>query len=324
MIVPEPSDMKLGTSLWDSGEESIKLVKGCPCYKEFGPEKVCVNNDDVQPISSISIDPTFFGLMGSREGLAEFKSNNESMCYLLISLDHQNGWAYCISQGKQLKINNRDILASDIQDALQFVSTKDMSADGAVCSSCLYKYLVTLSSVFSDMLSDVERSEAIKAYVKRTALRMAMDLDKAAKEEDLKDEETLQRHVRKQITELIRLKSELNSLISEVKRREESQELVDLCEQYKLLTRLYTVFLFQVLTLAEAEDEPVALGALKFMVGVAGRTVDLNNRIRENTHSLEESGRIPVWARSILDKHASARKRNEQRILNLARVLSQV
>lgn len=145
MIAPESPDMKLGTSLLNSGEGPFKLVKGCPCYKEFGTEKVCVNNDDVQPINSISIDPTFFGLMDSREGLAEFKSSNEGMCYLLISLDAEDGRAYCVSQGRQLKINNRDIQASDIKDALQFVSTKDITTDGVVCSSCLYKYLVTLS-----------------------------------------------------------------------------------------------------------------------------------------------------------------------------------
>jgi superfamily II DNA helicase RecQ len=285
---------------------------------------VCVNNDDVQPINSISIDPTFFGLMDSREGLAEFRSTNESMCYLLISLDDEDGRAYCISQGKQLRINNRDVQASDIQDALQFVSTKDISTDGVVCSSCLYKYLVTLSSVFSDMLSQAEKSDAIRAYVKRTAVKMAMNLEKAPKEEDLKDEEALQRHLRKHITDLVRLKSELASLTLEVKTRGEDEDLLNLCEQYRLLTRLYTVFLFQVLTLTEAEDEPVALGALKFMLGVAGRAVELNNRIREKTHQLEESSKIPEWARPQLEKHATVRKRNEQGILNLARVLSQV
>jgi len=324
LIAPGPADLRLGTSLSDSGEGLIKLVKGCPCYKEFGSEKVCVNDDDVQPISSISIDPTFFGLIDSRESLAEFKSSSDAMCYLLIALDDQDGYAHCVSRGKQLKINNRDILASDIEGALQFVSTKDISTDGVVCSSCLYKYLVTLSSVFSDMLTQAERSEAIRAYVKRTALKMAMDLEKGPREEDLKDEEVLQGHVRKQITDLMRTKAELASLISQARARGAGQDLLALYEQYKLLTRLYTVFLFQVLTLAEAEDEPVALGALKFMVGVAGRTVDLNNRIREKTHELEESGKIPEWARSQLEKHANVRKRNEQRILNLARVLSQV
>jgi hypothetical protein len=324
VIAPGLSDMKLGSSMLGSGEGLIRLVKGCPCYKEFGEEKVCVNNDDVQPISSISIDPTFFGRMSSREGLDEFRSSNESMCYLLISLDEQNGRAYCVSQGKQLKINNRDVLASDIQEALQFVSTRDISTDGVVCSSCLYKYLVTLSSVFSNMLSDVERSEAIRAYVRGTAVKIAMNLEKGPKEEDLKDDEALQRLVRKHITELVRLKAELASLILKVKTRNESQDLLSLCEQYKLLTRLYTVFLFQVLTLGEADDEQVALGLLKFMVGVAGRTVDLNDKIREKTHELEESGKIPEWVRSLLEKHASVRKRNEQRFLNLARVLSQV
>ncbi|RDE12055.1 MAG: hypothetical protein C4K49_10905 [Candidatus Thorarchaeota archaeon] len=307
-----------------SGSGNIRLVKGCPCYKEFGDEKVCLNNDDVRPINCISLDPSFFTQMDSRDRLSELKSNNESMCYLLIGLDDEDGRVYCVSQNERLMINNRDVRASDIDDALQFVSTKEMSTDGAVCSSCLYKYLITLSNVFSDMLTDSERSDVIRAYVRQSALKIAMGLESAPEEEELKDEQTFRNHIKKRIDELMKQRAELASLIDGLKQSGENEEVVKLCEYYRALTRLQAVFLYQVLTLGEANEEHIALGLLKFMVEVADRVVETSNMVRQKSHELREAGAVPESVQLILQKHDIARKRIEQRFLNLARVLSQV
>ena len=96
-----------------------RIVRGCPCLKEFGREKVCLNNDDVVPITTITIDPVFFGNATSIEDLTELRSNSESMCYCLVFLDNDKEHTYCVSQGQLVKINGRPVKASEIQAALQ-------------------------------------------------------------------------------------------------------------------------------------------------------------------------------------------------------------
>ena len=61
----------------DSIDDSSQLVKGCPCYREFGDEKVCLNNDSILPINAISVDPSFFNQLDSKAMLDEYKSDNK-------------------------------------------------------------------------------------------------------------------------------------------------------------------------------------------------------------------------------------------------------
>ncbi|MFW9944240.1 MAG: hypothetical protein ACFFB7_04520, partial [Candidatus Sifarchaeia archaeon] len=86
-----------------------RIVKGCPCLKEFGREKVCLNNDDVMPVTTITIDPVFFGNATSIEDLTDLRSSNDSMCYCLVFLDTDKEDTYCVSQGQIVKINGRRI-----------------------------------------------------------------------------------------------------------------------------------------------------------------------------------------------------------------------
>ena len=152
------SRILIGTS-----DDCIRLVQGCPCYREFGDESVCLNNDDILPISSISVDPRFFVSLSSHADLAEFKSDKEDMCYLLINLNKDDGHAYCVSRSKILTINNQPIHASDIENALQFVPISGVGDNHVICSSCLYKYLVTLSDVFGEIVSEEERNQIISS-----------------------------------------------------------------------------------------------------------------------------------------------------------------
>ena len=40
-------------------DQRLRLVRGCPCMKEFGEERVCINDDDVLHVKSIILDPSF-------------------------------------------------------------------------------------------------------------------------------------------------------------------------------------------------------------------------------------------------------------------------
>ncbi|MFW9982234.1 MAG: hypothetical protein ACFFE3_10020, partial [Candidatus Thorarchaeota archaeon] len=141
--------------LIESKDDSTRIAKGCPCYKEFGSsEKVCLNNDDVQPIQAISVDPSFFNSLNSKSNLKEFRSDNESMCYLVIFLDREEGLCYCVSQNQRIHINDQDVKVSEIDSALQFVTSTEKSRDGVLCSDCLYRYLRTLGESSGGFLSD--------------------------------------------------------------------------------------------------------------------------------------------------------------------------
>lgn len=298
------------------------LVKGCPCYKEFGKDQVCVNNDDVQPVSTIIVDPTFFPA-DSVEDLEEFKSDNESMCYLLIYLDDTSDTAYCVSQGKRIKINNRPVRASDIREALQFVTATEKAGSGVICSTCLYKYLVTMGDVFEDLLNETERAKVISEYIQKIAAKMAVDMTNAT-EEQMADKESYNQHLKEYIKQLINIRSEWSSLIFLYQKKDTNQDLLDLMEQYRTLSRLEGIFLFQVLTLRDATDELVALGLLRFMIEVAEKVVKVIDDIRDGHLKIQPLKKIPTDIKEMLKEENSRRMTIEQRFTNVLKVLSQV
>jgi hypothetical protein len=324
-ISPEVSDIKAEPRIL-SGENKglIRLVKGCPCYKEFGSgeETVCLNNDDVLPINPISVDPTFFSQSGSIEDLKEFKSDKEDMCYLLIYLDKEKGKAYCVSQGKKLCINNQDVRDTDIEEALQFVTYTELSSNGALCSECLYKYLVSCTDV--GIIPEEERNEILASYVKRISIQMAMRLSDVRLSTSTERFEVYEEAVNTRIKELIEERAYWISRISELKERDDDEKLVELYEFYKQLSRLESVFLYQVLTIAESSDISVSLGIIKFMVEVAERYVNTSDSIRETTYKLEDNGILMSKHIMVILPYSERRKRTERRFHNLIRVLSQM
>jgi hypothetical protein len=300
------------------------LVKGCPCYKEFGSgeETICLNNDDVLPINPISVDPTFFTQMGSIEELKAFKSDKEEMCYLLIYLDKENGRAFCVSQGQKLRINDQDVRDTDIEEALQFVTYTELSSNGALCSECLYKYLVSCTDV--GIIPEEERNAILASYVKRIAIQMAMRLSDVKPSTSIDKFEVHEEIVHNRIKELIEDRTYWISHISELKEKGEDTKLVELYEYYKQLTRLESVFLYQVLTIAESSDVSVSLGIIKFMVEVAERFINTSDNIRETTYELEDNGKLMSKHIMVILPYSERRKRTERRFHNLIRVLSQV
>ncbi len=304
---------------------NTRLVKGCPCYKEFGEEKVCINDDDVLPIRAISVDPSFFTQIENLEDLLEFKSDKENMCYLLIYLEKSGNFVYCVSRGMKLHINNREVKASDIKDALSFVSTTEHSTNGVVCSTCLYKYLVTLGDVFDDLISESERSEIIESYVKEIYMKMAVDLGGGDSEAiGYVDESIYSDLIRKQIEQLSRQRTELTENIGELREIEGKSHYVYLLEKYSQLCRLESVFLLQVMSLKESTDQFVAIGLLKFMIELSEQVMQINNSIREVLQILEEEKAVPQPIKNIIAINENHRRIGEHRFANLLHLLSQV
>ncbi|MGY5854280.1 MAG: hypothetical protein RTU92_11985 [Candidatus Thorarchaeota archaeon] len=302
---------------------ATRLVKGCPCYKELGDEKLCVNDDDVLPIRAISVDPSFFAKIDCVDELSEYKSDSANMCYLLIYLDDDKDNVYCVSRGIRLHINNQEVKASDIKSALNFVTSKEMSTNGVVCSSCLYKYLVTLGHVFDDIFTKSERAEMIENYVRELFIQMALDLG-GGNGEELTQEEKSTRIIREQIEKLNAQRTLWTQKIAEIRELEGVEELRTLLEHYNQLYRLEAVFLLQVMTLKDSTDQFVALGLLKFMVELSEHVLELNNKIRETTHIVYSQNRMPQDIQEMLDLNDNHRKMSEYRFSNLVKLLNQI
>jgi len=292
--------------------------------KEFGREKVCLNNDDVMPITTITIDPVFFGNATSIEDLTELRSNSESMCYCLLFLDSHREHTYCVSQGQIVTIKGRRVKASEIQAALQFVTASEQAGDGVICSSCLYKYLLTLGETFEELLTDEERADLISSYLRRVTAQMAADLIGATEHSEDQESEILDSLINDRIKELLELRSEWTGVIHDLRLNGTDRQIIALVEQNRLLTRLEGVFLFQVSTLRESHDAQVSLGLLRFMIDVAERVIRVIDDMKDMTHNLEDAGQLPDEIGTLLQKHGADRSKNEQWFRNLARMLNQI
>ncbi|MGY5858220.1 MAG: hypothetical protein RTU63_02540 [Candidatus Thorarchaeota archaeon] len=298
------------------------MIKGCPCYRQFGDEKVCLNNDDVVPINAISVDPSFFEQITNIEDLAEYKSDKESMCYLLMFLDRQGGLSHCISQGQKIIINKKDVKTSEIDSALQFVTTTDKNRDGVVCSDCLYKYLRTLGEASEGFLTDSEREEIVASYVKDVSTKMAAELS-GYSANSYSDEKYTQ-HVQMYIKKLNQTRSQWTSLTMKLREKNGDKVLTELVDHYRALYRLEAIFLFQVLSLDDPLEKTDSLGTLRFMVGVSEKVIHLSDMIREKTHDLLERKAMSEELQVSLRKHSEKRKETEYKFSNLVKVLSEI
>ncbi|TFH06335.1 MAG: hypothetical protein E4H14_11020 [Candidatus Thorarchaeota archaeon] len=298
------------------------MIKGCPCYRQFGDEKVCLNNDDVIPINAISVDPSFFEQIRSKEELAEYKSDKESMCYLLMFLDRKGGLCYCISQGQNIVIDKKDVKAAEINSALQFVTTTDRNRDGVVCSDCLYKYLRTLGEASEGFLTDSEREELVASYVKDVSTRMAAEL--SGYSANSYSDEKYEQHVRLYIKKLNQTRSQWASLTLKLREKKGDKVITELVDHYRDLHRLEAIFLFQVLSLTETMEETDTLETLRFMVGVSEKVIQLSDMIREKTYDLLERKAMSEDLQKSLRKHSEKRKETEYKFSNLVKVLSEI
>ena len=307
--------------LTDSTNGPSHLVRGCPCYREFGDEKVCLNDDGVYPINAISVDPSFFSQLNSQRLLEEYMSDNKSMCYLLMFLDRDGGFCYCVSQNQRISINEKDVKVSEIDSALQFVTSSEKSRDGVLCSDCLYRYLRTLGESSEGFLTDDEKQEIIATYVRELATNMAIQLSGFEGSDEALD---FNAHVWNYLREINRSRSHWASMMINLKQAGVEEDLLELIDSYRTLARLESVFLFQVLSLDDPSDETDPLSVLRFMVGVSEKVITVNNFIREKTNSLIDRDALPDNIREMLSQHSEARKTTEYRFSNLVSALHNI
>ncbi len=291
---------------------------------EFGGERVCINNDDVLPVKSMALDPQFFAQLYSVDELENFKSDREDMCYALINLDLDSDKAYCVSQGREIRINKKTIKATNIEEALDFTRISDMSGNEAICSSCLYKYLVTLTDLFEGLLSEEERGDVILNYsrdlINSIAAELSQDVDMQNNTCLLSEREIFET----QIQNLADERSQLGRISLDTSSPEITGTFDVLVRIHKTLARLESIFLFQVLSLHDADNELTALTLLKFMVETADRILSTHDDIRSQRVTLTDLGISINTLDNLLNEREKHRRHAERRFRNLLSLLSQV
>jgi hypothetical protein len=158
----------------EQGQSEIKIVRGCPCYKVFGDEKLCVNDDRVLEIEAIELDPSLFQFHTKKDGMETERATEGNICYASIFINYPDNRVYCISQGWVLRIHGKDVPGDDLEDALQFLSTKELTTSAEICSECLYKFILTLGDTFAELLTRKEKTDEVKRYVDQFSLKIAV------------------------------------------------------------------------------------------------------------------------------------------------------
>ncbi len=306
-----------------SSDNRIQLVRGCPCMREFGGERVCINHDDVSPINPITIDPLFFAQLQTVDELEGYASEKASLCYNLINLDPRSGTAFCVSQGRNIALHNHVIRNCDIMDALSFVTASQMGNDDVICSTCLYKYLVTMTDVYEDILTEKERAEIIVKYSRGMVERIAEDI--------IHDYHTCQKNgsyeqvaADSNLRLVVENRYGLATLSMHTNLQPKNESIENLLECYRNLIKLETVFLHQASSVKDEDDELGTITQLKLMVGTAKSMLSVHDDIRDASTLIVREERFPHGLKEGLELAEDTRKRSEKHFRNLLSLLSEV
>ena len=284
--------MTIGGSQSSDRQGTIRLIRGCPCFKVFGDEKLCVNDDSVLEVDVIDVDTSLFGLARSKEDMDEERSDEDSICYASVYIDEITNRVYCISQGWVLRIHGRDVPASDIEDALQFMSTKDLTASMEICSDCLYKFILTLSDTFADTMTKQEKADEIKRYVDKFSLMIAVkhsDMDDMMKsigsEDDIEEGVDSFAFLRSYLVQLLEQQDYWSKIHHELNNEKADDWLIKLAQMRELLARLEFQFYSQTLQLRDIADFNLLIKMLQFILKTSDEILLLNERIHTEIRS---------------------------------------
>jgi hypothetical protein len=276
----------------EQGQSEIKIVRGCPCYKVFGDEKLCVNDDRVLEIEAIELDPSLFQFHTKKEGMETERATEGNICYASIFINYPDNKVYCISQGWVLKIHGKDVPGDDLEDALQFLSTKELTTSAEICSECLYKFILTLGDTFAELLTRKEKTDEVKRYVDQFSLKIAvkhsqMDvmMTPIGTEEDLEEGVDHFAFLQKYLVQLQDQMDYWKKTEDAMDNEGRDRWLIDLAAMRERLARLEFQFYSQTLQLRYINDFNLLIKMLQYILKTADEILGLNSRIHDEIKS---------------------------------------
>ena len=273
-------------------KSTIKLVRGCPCYKVFGDEKLCVNSDSVLEIESIEIDPSIFSFHYDKESMEEERATEGNVCYASIYINYPDNKVYCISQGWVLRIHGKDVPGNDLEDAMQFLSTKEITSSAEICSECLYKFILTLGDTFADTLTEKEKSEEVKKYVDKFSLMIALKHSETdsmmvpiGTEEDIENGVDHFQFLRSYLVQLLDQQNHWVALGRELEQEEAEEWIRKLVAMRERLSRLEFQFYSQTLQLRDINEFNILIKMLQYVLKTSDEILLLNEKIHAEIRS---------------------------------------
>ncbi len=273
-------------------KSTIKLVRGCPVYKVFGDERLCVNDDSVLEIEAIEIDPSIFSFHYDKDSMEEERATEGNVCYAAIYINYPDNRVYCISQGWILRIHGKDVPGDDLEDAMQFLSTKEITSSAEICSECLYKFILTLGDTFTDLLTEKEKTEEVKKYVDKFSLMIAVKhsqtdqmMEPIGTEDDIEDGVDHFQFLRNYLVQLLDQQSYWSRLGQELEEEGSELWIRDLVAMRERLARLEFQFYSQTLQLRDINQFNILIKMLQYVLKTSDEIIELNNRIHSEIRS---------------------------------------
>ncbi len=271
---------------------SIKVIRGCPCFKVFGDEKLCVNNDRVLEIEALDLDPSMFSFHQDRESMIGEQVDAGNICYASIYINYPDNRVYCISQGWVLRIHGKDVPGGDLEGALQFLATKEATASAEICSECLYKFILTLGDTFTELVTLKEKTDEIKKYVNQFSLKIAVALSQMdnmmkpiGTEQDIEKGVDYFEFLRQYLVQLLEQQHFFSNLSQKFSEENSEFWLEDLLRKRERLARMEFQFYSQTLQLRDINDFSLLIKMLEFILMTSDEILELN----EDIHKLIQS-----------------------------------
>jgi len=308
------------------------MVRGCPCYKVFGDEKLCVNDDSVLEIEAIEIDPSIFGFHTDKESMKEERATDGNMCYASIFVNYPDNRVYCISQGWVLRIHGKDVPGDDLEDALQFLSTKEATANAEICSECLYKFILTLGDTFADLMSKKEKTDEIKRYVDKFSLKIAVkhsQMDTLMRpigtEEEIESGVDHFGFLRSYLVQLLDQQQHWSELGSKLAEERAPSWLLELIRMRERLARLEFQFYSQTLQLRDINDFNLLIKMLHYILRTSDEILSINAAIHEEIRSQRFAERAAKDERlATLAAYAEKSRTVEHNFDNILQILTRL
>ena len=273
-------------------KSSIKLVRGCPTYKVFGDEKLCVNDDSVLEIDAIEIDPSIFSFHYDNDSMEDERASDGNVCYASIYINYPDNKVYCISQGWVLRIHGQDVPGNDLEDAMQFLSTKEVSSSAELCSECLYKFILTLGDTFTDALTEKEKTDEVKRYVDKFSLMIAVKhsqtdemMEPIGTEDDIENGVDHFQFLRNYLVQLLDQQNFWNRLGQELRGEDADEWIRNLVSMRERLARLEFQFYSQTLQLRDINEFHMLIKMLQYVLKSSDEIIGLNESIHSEIRS---------------------------------------
>ncbi len=281
----------------EMGSSKIKIIKGCPCFKKINDMNICIIDDVARKISVMELDPAIIGDNPDIDTLKQFRAKDDDECYLLTYLNYEDNNVYCIAKDRKLVLNNQVIKSDDVEEALFFVSRSELESN-EICSTCLYKYIITINPLFENKYTREEKAKKIKEYVTNITKRIIEAL--SSTEEKMFADYTLGKPViddtnyftavNLYIESLMRHEKFLRDLLKNTKFRYRQERI--LLQKRIELVKLEYKYYFQTKVLERSSDLETTEKILQILLDTADKIMDVNKAIIEVINFLSKKKRF--------------------------------